>query len=545
MQDEVQRLHWWKRPSQWWMLALVPLASIAASATIAPRIEVYTYLACREYRQATSHTPLLAIFSQQNFNNILDEETPCASDPVVQAAAAKLITVITTVVGVLTCLTVGYWGSFSDRHGRTRVMAISLIAALGADAAYISIVYFYGIFPGGSWFLLASAILEGLLGGNPAADAAIQSYMADVSDEGSRSRFFSLVMGLTLLSVAIGPTIGSLLISKTQNVLSAFYFAGILHLLLLVVALFILPESVTEEQRQKSKELYVRDLQRRSSEQEDQSVSASASARLHHLFPFLRPLAVFLPSQEKNRSPLRRVKLDWSLTLLALGYGSATTTMGVLPFKLQYATAIFHWSSVDLGYYLSLMGLTSGAFLILIFPIIVKHFKPKPIVIELQDPAAITSEVVKKEVHSPKFDLNIVKASLGLNVAVFCFNGLTKSAVVFTVLSMVGSFGLGYGPATQSVALTLYTQQGGVEVGRLFGSLAVVQAICGQFLAPFFFGVLYASTVASHPSTIFFVAAACLALAFICIAAIHVRENDGKQVAEEDVGELDPLLGNQ
>ncbi|KAF9039313.1 hypothetical protein BJ165DRAFT_1407512 [Panaeolus papilionaceus] len=458
LQDEFQMLPWWKRPSQWWMLALAPLASIAASATIASRIRPYT-LGCS--------------VSQHNRNAILDKGIPCASDPVVQAAAAKLTTMVTTVVGVLTCLTVGYWGSFSDRHGRARVMTISLIAALGVDAAYISIVRFYGIFPGGSWFLIASAILEGLLGGrsflqgNPAADAAILSYMADVSDEGSRSQFFSLVMGLTLIGVGIGRMIEMHLISKTQNILPAFYLAGILHLLLLVTIFFVLPESVTKERQQKSKEL------------------------------------LFALPREKSQSVEKgQVGLESDIT----------------------GSWVWECNNND---------------------VMVKYLKPKPVVIKVQDPAAIPSEVIEKEVHSPKFDLNIVKASLGLNIAVFCLNGLTKSSLVFNVLSVVALFGLGFGPAAQSVALALYTRQGGVEAGRLIGSLAVVKAICGQLLAPFFFGVLYASTVASHPSAIFFVVAACLALAFVCIAAIRVREHEQKQVTEETLGELDPLLGSR
>lgn len=54
---------------------------------------------------------------------------------------------------------------FSDRHGRTRVMGLSLTGALVADIVFISVVRFYKILPGGSWFLLVASVVEGLLGG--------------------------------------------------------------------------------------------------------------------------------------------------------------------------------------------------------------------------------------------------------------------------------------------------------------------------------------------------------------------------------------------
>lgn len=51
----------------------------------------------------------------------------CASDPAVQAGAAKIQTILTTTSGVLSALTTGWWGHFGERHGRTRVLAITTL----------------------------------------------------------------------------------------------------------------------------------------------------------------------------------------------------------------------------------------------------------------------------------------------------------------------------------------------------------------------------------------------------------------------------------
>lgn len=54
----------------------------------------------------------------------------CSSDPAVQAGAAKLQTIMTTTMGFLSALTTGWWGGFGERHGRTRVLAISTLGLL-------------------------------------------------------------------------------------------------------------------------------------------------------------------------------------------------------------------------------------------------------------------------------------------------------------------------------------------------------------------------------------------------------------------------------
>ena len=54
----------------------------------------------------------------------------CMADPAVQAGAARIQTIMTTTMGLLSALTSGYWGHFSERHGRTRVLALSTLGLL-------------------------------------------------------------------------------------------------------------------------------------------------------------------------------------------------------------------------------------------------------------------------------------------------------------------------------------------------------------------------------------------------------------------------------
>lgn len=119
--------------------------------------------------------------------------------------------------------------------------------------------------------------------------------------------------------------------------------------------------------------------------------------------------------------------------------------------------------------------------------------------------------------HSPAFDLKLARASLALEVCTFAALALAPNAAAFCALSVVLSFGGGFGPAVQALALELYMRrqkalkresgetngdgdeeedthsEGGPkkqvqeqETGRLFGALSVMQALGYVLLVLFY-----------------------------------------------------------
>ena len=83
-----------------------------------------------------------------------------------------------------------------------------------------------------------------------------------------------------------------------------------------------------------------------------------------------------------------------------------------------------------------------------------------------------------KEPHSSKFDLGLARLSLGFDIVAYTFMALATKPVPFTLFAMLGSFGAGFPPAIQSVALELFTQrEGQLETGKLFGALSVLSAL--------------------------------------------------------------------
>ena len=103
-------------------------------------------------------------------------------------------------------------------------------------------------------------------------------------------------------------------------------------------------------------------------------------------------------------------------------------------------------------------------------------------------------KTIKKEIHSPLFDLNLARVSLLVDMVSYISMGLAQSPIVFALSGVFGTMGSGFSPAAQSVALALYAKRGGVETGRLFGAIGLIQVIrCDNILCVVLRGLVYSS----------------------------------------------------
>ena len=129
--------------------------------------------------------------------------------------------------------------------------------------------------------------------------------------------------------VALGPSLGALLIRFTGYALSVFYATFTVHLLYALFVWFVIPESLLEHQMRHSRFKYEKELR-------DLEVERAANplagflVKTKRLFAFLTPLTIFFPDnvdQNGAENPMRQRKRDWSLTLIAAGYGLSTTVL--------------------------------------------------------------------------------------------------------------------------------------------------------------------------------------------------------------------------
>ncbi|KAI0047939.1 MFS general substrate transporter [Auriscalpium vulgare] len=562
-QNELQRRAWWRRPIAWWYIFLIPFSMAATGANIAPRLQILTELVCLSQRHTMDVT--LPMNNQSPHYEITlnmtsapkvaagllpaepppTENLPCAADPAVQAGVSRTILVLQTLEGGLSCLTMAWWGSLSDRYGRTAVVGANLLGLFLADSTVLMVVNYHQYLPGGYNAIIFEGIFAGIMGGRYASLATMNAYITDCTEPSARSRFFSLLLGLVSVGVASGPIIGSSILHFTKSAMAIFYVTACVHMATVLLSWIVIPESLLPSQRKASRVKHV-------AESAEHRRKWGALAGPASLVTFLRPLLVFKPERVQDAAaPSGLGKRDWALTWVAVACFLYNLCTGGITYWFQYATAKFHWASETLGYWLSAFTLSRAIYLSFIFPLIIKIFKPKPKQASeserLSDEVALLpADNVPEAASLFKFDMNLVRWSFVAQAIEYGLLGIAATSFTFTVFTVVGSLGAGAAPMMSDIALQLYTARGGTESGKLFGALSVVQVFGVQVAGTMFFGVLYIKTVGFFPQAIFFVSMVvimlALAISFLVRPSYSSRasmvddhpENDDTLLARED-----------
>jgi DHA1 family tetracycline resistance protein-like MFS transporter len=129
-------------------------------------------------------------------------------------------------------------GSLSDQYGRRPVL---LFALFGFCVDYI----FLGFAPSFGWLFLGRTI-SGITG---ASFSTASAYIADISTAENRSKNFGMIGAAFGLGFIIGPAIGGLLTG--WGIRAPFFAAAILTFLNWLYGYFVLPESLSKENRRK------------------------------------------------------------------------------------------------------------------------------------------------------------------------------------------------------------------------------------------------------------------------------------------------------
>lgn len=128
-------------------------------------------------------------------------------------------------------------GNLSDKYGRRPVLLLSLLG-FGIDYIILALA------PAYSW-LFIGRVIAGITG---ASFTTATAYIADIStDETERAKNFGIIGAAFGLGFVLGPALGALL--ATWGIRAPFYAAAGLCLLNCLYGYFLLPESLSKENR--------------------------------------------------------------------------------------------------------------------------------------------------------------------------------------------------------------------------------------------------------------------------------------------------------
>ncbi|CAE6436753.1 unnamed protein product [Rhizoctonia solani] len=558
-----RRMPWYKTPSVWWILPITVVSKIITASTIAPHTELFIKFACDDLRpeygidtntvqwrpgprDTQTNVSLTFVQNHPILDNhvmksmLLHPDQRCFQDPAVHGAVAKLSARITSAEGIFSCLTLGWWTQYSDRAGRTKVLAITAFTMLLADALFFLVAFNAAILPGGYQILILGGVIRGLSGGLSACWAAGYAYIADCTSPSARSQIFSFWVGCIHVGSALGPSLGSLLNSYSNDLLSTFYISLVMHIIYAIFMVFIVPESLSDETRTKAEELYKADIH---------VPSETILGSLWRLTSFTRMLSVFVPRRLPEGRGHRRYR-DWNLTLIGVAAAAVAINIGQHHFKYQYTIKTFHWSSVQLGYWLSLVGFWHALYLSVILPAILKALYAREE--RLSNGSGSDDE---KEGQVKKIDLLVVRASLLIDLVSYILLGIVTSQAPFIGATIFLTFGEGFAPSVQSLALALSNPSAHIarrearahgttmpssakqEIGRLFGALAVIHSLGAQVVGPALFGTTFGATVGVYPRAIFWL---CVIIVVLALGALGAVRLDAEAVGEDS--EHEPLF---
>ena len=144
-------------------------------------------------------------------------------------------------------------GRLSDRHGRRPLL---LVSQLGTVLAFMLFIFAIPLgqridalglslpLSGGMLVLFAGRLLDGITGGNI---TIAQAYISDVTSEEHRAHGLGLLQGAFGAGFIFGPAFGGILSNYGQ--VAPFIGATIITSITLLLTLFTLKESLTEEER--------------------------------------------------------------------------------------------------------------------------------------------------------------------------------------------------------------------------------------------------------------------------------------------------------
>jgi len=161
------RTRGWRKASPSWLIPIVLIVSMARGMSLAPRIQVYTEIACRAVNGPSDGNSSLSL---------LPELLKDCSSSAVQARASKIQAMVATIMAVLSAVTTGPWSQFGDANGRKIVLSISIFGAMSDDIIYILVTR-----PGSIFFRYAEQIIavgpfiEGFVGGISTFNGAVHA----------------------------------------------------------------------------------------------------------------------------------------------------------------------------------------------------------------------------------------------------------------------------------------------------------------------------------------------------------------------------------
>lgn len=351
--DKFKSKPWYLRPTVFTLLLVLVLRVMCITLLMTPTVGLLSAKLCNEF--------------QLKYNTTCDMKK-------VQIEQSNITSIVSLLVSIIGISLSGKYGELSDRLGR--LFVLKLVGVIGVVHTTLMLIAFHPRTPFNR-YLVIFAMSSDITGGILTLISVGNSYISDIipSSEGTLAGYISLLMSVIYGSIGFGPMVSSFIIKMFKNsLISPFYFTTATSIVyLLAVSLFVQESRHKDAQRYSAKVLLKNRLRRKSSlssldtkSQDLQQKNMTMKQRFYLWFHMtiieaVEPIGKLWIKRTASGSLVPRIN---TILLIIIDTFFCSATSGYMPVIMLYAIKQYQWTSVELGYYVSIVGLGKSAILI-------------------------------------------------------------------------------------------------------------------------------------------------------------------------------------
>ncbi|KAK3806590.1 MAG: major facilitator superfamily domain-containing protein [Linnemannia elongata] len=504
--DDCDTPNWyWPWPAAYWAaIPVIFLAGLAVGPAMAMTSPLVKLLFCER--------GIPDLFKDKNRDHLLlsGDEKDCDSSEH-SAAIAKFTGVFASLTSVLVTLTVRYWNSLSDRIGRKKTMLIWAVGTTVAQTFPVMVYYNKGM---SVYFLWLAGMIEGAVGSILCLIALVHSYAADVSSPEQRTVVFGRMMAGWYAGLGIGSAIGGM-VAKRFGMITVFWMLPVISFIDVLYVLMI-PESLTAAKlagnnqptmNNSQSQATLIDVDRSNSAGPNNTSSSQPikpATTLRHQSWVDRVVRACVPEQLPHR-----LGGKYSIIVLMITcFFALMSVMGAMYQSSVYLLYKFKWTGTELSYLGAIQGMSRLVSLTVLLPLIKK----------LAPARAKTNPAV-----GIKFDIKVMIMGLWLEALTMFIYAVAPIAEYFYVGGVTGAIGSLFFPATRGIISQSVAPE---MLGKTLGTLATFESLAAV-IAPSMYAWIYALTLKTHPSLVFYLATGVIMLSSglaISVAIAHSNE---------------------
>jgi MFS family permease len=531
---EYQALSWRQRPSHITMRVAMVVQIIGIMSAVTSQLDVIVYLICQShYNQSEPLAPLFSdAFSLAAGNNTVDRrqsfQDPRCFSTDVSALVSIFQTYMTTVTAILGVMTVPILASLSDRFGRKPIfiwtMSCSVLSLL-ITIACCTLPVNYRLF-------LVASVIDGFGGSMFLMVILCCSYTSDCVREQFRAGALSVLDAFVFGGIALGPFFGSLILKASgHDLITLFLFSLACQVIALTIVIFSLNESRSEKERVKSqgehlnrKNSFLDERRRRRFSAHSASFAnlddaSTAEQTFEPELTFNWSLEYFI---EKAREivhnadilgPLRALNFTHlqdrraRINAYILVFVQATLSeviIALMPLVFLYAKTRFGWTSVENGYFISLIGGARFVVLSTLLPFVINFCR-------------------KRWSHLPDgvdvLDKRLLQGGLLFSIAGHLLMAESPTGTLFMSAVCVIAFGSGSSPLLRNAVIKHSPPD---RIGEVLGAASLISRLQNTII-PALFATVYSLTVKHRPQAIIELVCAVEGLMFVLISGLYLQ----------------------